>query len=119
MRHIAFCSIGTLCVRPIDSSSVSFCAQPRACLRLLQEDLCCAYRSALAVLGVTMDGQRLAGMINNRVFEALACAKSGQARFLSDPFTELEHVFGQHIRYRAIQEGCYGDHESASCPQGQ
>lgn len=63
-----------------------------------QEDLCCAYSQALAVLGVTMDGQRAAGMINNRVFEALACSRHGQARLMTEPFEEVEQIFGQHVR---------------------
>jgi len=64
-----------------------------------QEDLCCVYSKAMAVLGMTMDGQREAGMINNRVFEGLACGPEGESRFLAEYFPELEEVFGDYIRW--------------------
>jgi spore maturation protein CgeB len=63
-----------------------------------QEALCCAYSQARAILGVTMDGQRAAGMINNRVFEALACGRGGQARFIADYFPELESTLPGLVR---------------------
>lgn len=56
------------------------------------------YSQAMAVLGMTMDGQRDAGMINNRVFEALACGREGQSRFIAEYFPELEEMFGSYIR---------------------
>lgn len=58
-----------------------------------------------------MDAQREAGMINNRVFEALACqggsggssssnstSTNSHRRFITEHFPELEKVFGEHIR---------------------
>ena len=59
----------------------------------------------MAVLGMTMDGQRAAGMINNRVFEALACGREGGSRFLTEHFPELEEMFGQHIRLVVVGVG--------------
>jgi spore maturation protein CgeB len=47
-------------------------------------DLRAVYSGALAVLGVTMDSQREEGMINNRVFEVLAC----ETILISDRFTD-------------------------------
>ena len=44
-----------------------------------------------------MDGQRAAGMINNRVFEALACTRPGTPRFITDHFPELQETFGPHM----------------------
>ncbi|CAM9347902.1 unnamed protein product [Discosporangium mesarthrocarpum] len=52
-------------------------------------ELAHVYGTALAVLGVTMDDQRESGMVNNRVFEALAVG----APLISDCFPELEHLF--------------------------
>lgn len=45
-----------------------------------------AYANASGVLGATMDGQRDAGMVNNRVFEALAAG----APLIQEAFPELE-----------------------------
>ncbi len=53
------------------------------------------YNSSKVVLGVTEDRQRKFGMINNRVFEALACG----AFFVSEHFIELEQTFGDLIFY--------------------
>jgi glycosyltransferase involved in cell wall biosynthesis len=53
------------------------------------------YSSAKIVIGTTEDRQREAGMINNRVFEALACG----ATFLSEYFPALESTFGDLILY--------------------
>jgi hypothetical protein len=53
------------------------------------------YSSAKIVLGITEDRQRAAGMINNRVFEALSCG----ACFLSEYYPALEDVFGDTILY--------------------
>jgi hypothetical protein len=53
------------------------------------------YSSATIVLGTTEDRQRQAGMINNRVFEALACG----AFFISEHSHELENTFGDSIFY--------------------
>lgn len=47
------------------------------------------YSKAYAILGATMDGQREAGMINNRVFEALA---SGTP-LIQEAFPELNDTF--------------------------
>lgn len=58
-------------------------------------DIAKLYSSAKIVLGTTEDRQRRAGMINNRVFEALACG----ACFVSEHFPELEAVFGDAILY--------------------
>ena len=43
---------------------------------LPQEDLPKVYQSAFAVIGVTMDGQRVAGMVNNRVYEVSVISSS-------------------------------------------
>ena len=59
------------------------------------EDIPTLYSSANIVLGMTEDRQKVAGMINNRVFEALACG----ACFISDYFPELEKLFGSLIFY--------------------
>ncbi len=53
------------------------------------------YSSAKIVIGTTEDRQREAGMINNRVFEVLACGST----FISEYFPELESVFGDLIFY--------------------
>ena len=53
------------------------------------------YSSSKVVLGVTMDSQRDHGMVNNRVFEALACG----AVFLSEHFPALEALFGDTMLY--------------------
>ena len=53
------------------------------------------YSSAKIVIGTTEDRQRDAGMINNRVFEALACGST----FVSEYFPELESTFGDLIYY--------------------
>ena len=59
------------------------------------EDISRLYSSANIVLGMTEDRQKVTGMINNRVFEALACG----ACFISDYFPELEKLFGNLIFY--------------------
>ena len=51
--------------------------------------------SSSTVLCTTEDRQRAAGMINNRVFEAVACG----ACTISEYFPELEEVFGDHVHY--------------------
>ncbi|CAM9339772.1 unnamed protein product, partial [Choristocarpus tenellus] len=51
------------------------------------------YGKALAVLGVTMDDQRENGMVNNRVFEALAVG----APLISDCFPELDGLFFDNL----------------------
>lgn len=56
------------------------------------EDL---YRSATVVLAVTVDAQKVLGMINNRIYEALAAG----AVVLADRFEELEETFGSSILY--------------------
>lgn len=53
------------------------------------------YNNSKVVLGVTEDRQRRFGMINNRVYEALACG----AFFISEYFAELEDEFGDMIFY--------------------
>lgn len=53
------------------------------------------YNSAEVVLGMTEDRQRRAGMINNRVFEALSCG----ACFISEYSTEMEKLFGDVILF--------------------
>ena len=53
------------------------------------------YSSAKIVIGITEDRQRKAGMINNRIFEAMACSST----FISEYFPELESVFGNLIYY--------------------
>ena len=62
---------------------------------LPKEDIPNLYSSAKIVLGITEDRQKVAGMINNRVYEALACG----ACFVSDHFPELENTFGELILY--------------------
>jgi len=56
-------------------------------------DMPVLYSSAKVVLGITEDRQRKAGMINNRVFEALSCG----ACFISEYSSEMEQVFGDKI----------------------
>ena len=53
------------------------------------------YNSAKIVIGTTEDRQREAGMINNRVFESLACGSN----FISEYYPELENSFGKYIHY--------------------
>lgn len=53
------------------------------------------YGAALAVIGVTMDGQREAGMINNRVFEVM----SSDAYFITEHFTEIEELLEDQACY--------------------
>jgi hypothetical protein len=62
---------------------------------LPKDDIPALYTSAHTVLGTTMDAQLEYGMVNNRVFEALAC----EAVLISDFFPSLETQFGQHILY--------------------
>ena len=63
--------------------------------KLPASDIPALYSSAKVVLGTTEDRQRKAGMINNRVFEALACGAS----FISEHSPDLENVFGKTIYY--------------------
>lgn len=63
--------------------------------QLPKNDIVKLYSSAKVVIGTTEDRQRAAGMINNRVFEALSCG----ACFVSEYFPELEAVFGDSILY--------------------
>lgn len=58
-------------------------------------DIAKLYSSAKIVLGITEDRQRTAGMINNRVFEALSCG----ACFISEYHKALEEVFGDTVLY--------------------
>jgi hypothetical protein len=58
-------------------------------------DLPVVYSSSNVVLGATDDVQKSLGMINNRVFEALACG----AILISDYFPALEEHFGNKILY--------------------
>lgn len=51
-------------------------------------DLAAVYAGAQCVLGSTIDTQRLEGMVNNRVFEAMACG----AVLLTDRFPAAEEV---------------------------
>jgi hypothetical protein len=53
------------------------------------------YNSSKIVLGMTEDRQRKMGMINNRVFEAMACGSF----LISEYFPELEQIFGDKILY--------------------
>jgi glycosyltransferase involved in cell wall biosynthesis len=63
--------------------------------KLPSEDIARLYSSAKVVLGITEDRQRAAGMINNRVFEALACG----ACLISEYYPALEEVFGDTVLY--------------------
>lgn len=63
--------------------------------KLPSGDIAGLYSSAKIVLGITEDRQRAAGMINNRVFEALACG----ACFISEHYPALEEVFGDTVLY--------------------
>lgn len=65
------------------------------------------YGEALAVLGATMDGQREAGMINNRVFEALG----GGAVLIQESFPALDDLLGHAPNLFAYQKE--GDVEAA------
>jgi hypothetical protein len=58
------------------------------------------YKSAKVVLGMTEERQARFGMINNRVFEALAAG----ACFISEPFAALQNTFGDIIFYSNNQE---------------
>jgi glycosyltransferase involved in cell wall biosynthesis len=53
------------------------------------------YASAKVVLGMTEERQKVAGMINNRVFEVLSCG----ACFISEHYPGLEEVFDDTILY--------------------
>ncbi|CAM9894381.1 unnamed protein product, partial [Scytosiphon promiscuus] len=59
------------------------------------KDIASLYSSAKVVLSTTETLQRGLGMVNNRVFEALACG----CAVLSDAFPEMEETFGDHILY--------------------
>ena len=61
--------------------------------KLPVNDIAKLYTSTKVVLGITEDRQRRAGMINNRVFEALACGSC----FISEYSQEMENVFGDLI----------------------
>jgi hypothetical protein len=63
--------------------------------KLASGDIAKLYSSAKIVLGMTEDRQRAAGMINNRVFEALACG----ACLISEHYPALEEVFGDTLLY--------------------
>lgn len=65
------------------------------------------YGEALAVLGATMDGQREAGMINNRVFEALG----GGAVLIQESFSALDDLLGHAPNLFVYQK--QGDIEAA------
>ena len=54
-----------------------------------------AYASAHVVLGVIVEAQRQYGMINNRVFEALACG----CILVSDHSPQLEDLFGEFLLF--------------------
>ncbi|EQC36775.1 hypothetical protein SDRG_05609 [Saprolegnia diclina VS20] len=58
-------------------------------------DLWDVYHAAKVVLGATMDGQRASGMINNRVFEALAVGRI----LISDHSSALEALVGDRVLY--------------------
>ncbi|KDO32810.1 hypothetical protein SPRG_02503 [Saprolegnia parasitica CBS 223.65] len=58
-------------------------------------DLWDVYSAARVILGATMDGQRASGMINNRVFEALAVGRI----LISDHSSALEALFGDRVLY--------------------
>jgi len=58
------------------------------------DSLPAVYAQALAVIGNTMDSQREAGMINNRVYEVL----SSGTPLISDWFEALENLFGNLIK---------------------
>lgn len=59
------------------------------------EEIPMLYRSVKIVLGMTEKCQKIAGMINNRVFEALACGTC----FISDYYPGLEEIFHETILY--------------------
>jgi len=61
--------------------------------KLPETDIPDLYSSAKVVLGITEDRQRKAGMINNRVFEALSCG----ACFISEYSPEMEQLFGEKV----------------------
>lgn len=63
--------------------------------KLPREEISQLYLSSNVVLGMTEERQSRAGMINNRVFEALSCG----TLFISEYFSELENVFGDLIFY--------------------
>ena len=62
---------------------------------LPKDDIAALYSSAAVVVGTTEEEQRQLGMVNNRLFEALACG----AAFVSDHFPALESTFGDTIFY--------------------
>ena len=93
---------------------------------LPMEDLADVYRASGVVLGATMDAQRDAGMVNNRVFEVMA---TGTA-FISDHFEALEAIFGDLVLYhkkrgdtamhiqRALSQRAKGDHRWGGSTRG-
>jgi spore maturation protein CgeB len=86
--------------------------------KLPLNDIPTLYSSSRIVLGMTEDRQRRAGMINNRVFEALSCG----VFFISEYFPALEHIFGDLILYshskgdttKHIQSILNGDYDAES-----
>jgi glycosyltransferase involved in cell wall biosynthesis len=58
-------------------------------------DMSALYSSSKVVIGTTEDKQKKLGMINNRVFEVLACGTP----FISDSFPALENKFGDILLY--------------------
>jgi hypothetical protein len=62
---------------------------------LPRDEISTAYSSAHVVLSSTIDAQRDAGMINNRVFEALSCG----AVVVSEPSQPIEELFGNIVQY--------------------
>ena len=60
---------------------------------LPKDDIAALYSSASVVVGTTEIQQRELGMVNNRLFEVLAC---GSAAFVSDHFPALELLFGNN-----------------------
>jgi hypothetical protein len=62
---------------------------------LPKNDIAALYSSAAVVVGTTEEEQRALGMVNNRLFEALACG----AAFVSDHFPALESIFADKVFY--------------------
>lgn len=62
---------------------------------LPQNEINLIYSQSHVVLSSTIESQKEWGMINNRVFEALACGSV----LISEPFPELEELFGDLIIY--------------------
>ncbi|CAM9770713.1 unnamed protein product, partial [Sphacelaria rigidula] len=62
---------------------------------LPQRNIAALYSGAKVVLATTEEKQRELGMVNNRVFEALACG----AAVVTDAFPALTEIFGDHVLY--------------------